>query len=448
MHTSDQLLAEMNRLHPKSIDLSLSRINRLLAKLGSPHRRVPALVHVAGTNGKGSVTAFLKAILEAAGKRVHVYTSPHLVRFHERIELAAGQGGAKPITERQLRDVLGRVLATNAGDCITQFEITTAAAFLAFSEHAADFSLVEVGLGGRLDATNVVKRPELTIITSIGIDHADFLGGTIEEIAYEKAGIIKPSVRCILGGVDPVAKDVVHRTASKVGAEVIAWGDNYYACERRERFSLWLGDRLLDLPKPHLLGRHQIRNAATAIRAAQELLGAELNQGVIERGLASVRWPARMQRLETGSVAPGLCSQTELWLDGGHNVAAGEVIAATMASMPESSTMPLFLIVGMFANKDAAGFLKPLRGMAEYMIAVPIQSTPYLAHAPQNLVRAAEANGLPAECAPSWKQAVHRLQVKVPGRKRILICGSLQLAGDVLKASGGMPQIVERRAAC
>src|SRR5262245_28062456 len=235
MPTSDQLLADMRLLHPKLIDLSLGRVERLLAKLGNPHLDLPPVVHIAGTNGKGSVTAYLKAMLEAAGHRVHAYTSPHLVRFHERIEIAGDDGNARPIAEDALVDILSRTQAVNDGDDITQFEITTAAAFLAFAENPADVVLLEVGLGGRLDATNVIAEPALTVITPISLDHAEKLGATIERIAAEKAGILKTGVTCIVSQQEDAAMGVIEREATRLGSPLVVWGQDFDAYEQRGR---------------------------------------------------------------------------------------------------------------------------------------------------------------------------------------------------------------------
>ena len=438
MPTSDQLLADLKELHPKLIDLSLGRVERLLTKLGSPHQKLPPVVHVAGTNGKGSVTAYLKSILQAGGRRVHVYTSPHLVRFHERIELAGPDGKARPIAEDQLVDVLSRTQAVNDGDDITQFEITTAAAFLAFSEHPADVLLLEVGLGGRLDATNVIPKPALTVITSISLDHADKLGDTREKIAREKAGILKRGVRCVVAQQDDEVLDVIRSEAGRVHADLIAWGERFDAYEQRGRLIVQREDELLDLPMPGLIGRHQVINAATAVVAAMEFAGTALDLGDIERGLASVSWPARMQRLDSGPLPEMLKPGSELWLDGGHNPAAGAVIAQTLADLEERAPKPLYLIVGMMALKDAAGFLSPFRGLARHVVTVPIPGAHEATHAPEVLVDAAREVQLSAESSSSVDQALRRLEQLHPGPKRILICGSLYLAGHVLALQDGV----------
>lgn len=447
MPTSDQLLAELKLLHPKLIDLSLGRIERLLAKLGDPHRRLPPVVHIAGTNGKGSVTAYLKSILEAAGKKVHVYTSPHLVRFHERIQIAGADGKSRDIGEHALIDVLMRTRAVNDGDDITQFEITTAAAFLAFAENPADVLLLEVGLGGRLDATNVIARPALAVITPISMDHAEKLGGTLPLIAAEKAGILKPGVRCIVSRQPPEVLDVIAAEAERVGAQLVVFGQHFDAYEQRGRLVVQREDALLDLVSPALAGRHQFVNAGTAVAAALELdavLGAGSGNGLgldeeaIERGLSDVRWPARMQRLDTGPLPGMLRPGTELWLDGGHNPAAGQVLAQSLADLEEKSSKPLILVVGMMGLKDAAGFLTPFRGLARRVYTVPIPGAHEAPFPPDKLAEVATSCGLTAvECA-GIEDALRRADASEPGPKRVLICGSLYLAGHVLGLQAGV----------
>jgi dihydrofolate synthase/folylpolyglutamate synthase len=439
MPTSDKLLAELKLLHPKLIDLSLGRIERLLAKLGDPHKRLPPVVHIAGTNGKGSVTAYLKAMLQAAGKRVHTYTSPHLVRFHERIELAGPDGRARPIGEAALVDVLTRTRAVNDGDDITQFEITTAAAFLAFAENPADVLLLEVGLGGRLDATNVVADPRLTVITPISLDHSEKLGATVAKIAAEKAGILKRRVPCVVAEQPDAAMDVIGVTAGRIGAPLIAWGRDYEAFEQRGRLIFQSEDRVLDLPLPALIGRHQIGNAGTAVAAALELSSLGLDEAAIERGLQTVSWPARMQRLDGGPLPDLLKTPgTELWLDGGHNPAAGQVLAQTLADLEERSPKPLYLVVGMMGLKDAAGFLSPFRGLARHVVTVPIPGAHETPFAPDKLAQVAENAGLNAETADSIEAALIRTDRLSGEAKRVLICGSLYLAGHVLARQEGV----------
>ena len=434
--TSDALLAEMMLLHPKLIDLSLGRVHRLLGKLGHPETKLPPVVHIAGTNGKGSVTAYLKAMIEASGKRVHAYTSPHLVRFHERIVLAGRDGAARAIDEDALVDVLMRVRAVNDGDDITQFEITTAAAFLAFSETPADIVLLEVGLGGRLDATNVIANPALTIITPISMDHAEKLGPTLRQIATEKAGILKAGTAGIVSQQCEDVLQVIEDRARKVGASLTIYGQDFDAYEQSGRLVVQLNEELLDLPLPALAGRHQITNAGTAVAAAvtlqRQLPNLGLDEAVIARGLRTVEWPARMQRLTSGPLPDVLGPQSELWLDGGHNPAAGEMLADTLAGFEEKSPKPVYLVVGMMGQKDALGFLAPFRGLVRGIYTVPIPGAYETPHSQENLAEIAQSAGLQAVDCESVVSALETIAALPQSPKRVLVCGSLYLAGHVL----------------
>lgn len=438
MPDSAQLLANLMLLHPKLIDLSLGRIERLLARIGSPHLALPPVIHVAGTNGKGSVTAYLKAMFEAANRRVHVYTSPHLVRFHERIVLAGDHGPARPISEAALVDVLLRAEAANAHDDITQFEITTAAAFLAFAEKPADVLILEVGLGGRLDATNVVARPVVSVITPISIDHADKLGATLEKIATEKAGILKPRVKAVISQQDRVALDVLQAEARRLGAPLIVWGEQYQAYQQNGRLVVQTEDRVLDLPLPALAGRHQIVNAGTAVATALAFEGTPIAEAAIARGLVTVHWPARMQRLDQGPLPALLRPGSELWLDGGHNPAAGHVLAETLADFEERAPKPLHLVVGMMGLKDVGGFLAPFRGLARSVTAVPIPGALETPFTPEALAAVARQTGFAAAPVAGVAAALARIENLDDGAKRILICGSLYLAGHVLAMQEGV----------
>jgi dihydrofolate synthase/folylpolyglutamate synthase len=442
MHAIDQTLAELRKLHPLLIDLSLGRIERLLAKLGAPHTKLPPVVHVAGTNGKGSVVAYLKAMLEAAGRRVHVYTSPHLVRFNERIAVPGPDGIARPIPDDRLADLLRRVAKVNAGEPVTFFEITTAAAFLAFSETPADAVLLEVGLGGRLDATNVIDTPALTVITPVAMDHADKLGDTVEKIAAEKAGILKRGVACVLARQTPSVDEVISRVASERGARLIRWGEDFEAFQQRGRLVFQREDRLLDMPLPALIGAHQIVNAGTAIAAALELKHLGLDEKAIGRGLQEVHWPARMQRLHAGPLGDMLRKDCELWLDGGHNAAGGQAIAQTMADLEDRSPRPLYLVVGMMRQKDAAAFLEPFGGLARRIVAVPIPGAHEAPLSPEALAEVARNCGLEADTADDVPAALRRIMSLTADPVRILICGSLYLAGHVLAHQEGVaPQM-------
>jgi len=434
--TSDALLADMMLLHPKLIDLSLGRVERLLAKLGHPEKKLPPVVHIAGTNGKGSVTAYLRAFAEASGRRVHIYTSPHLVRFHERIALAGDDGKAHAIDEDFLVDVLTRVHAVNDGDDITQFEITTAAAFLAFSERPADVLLLEVGLGGRLDATNVIDDPALTVITPISMDHAEKLGPTLERIALEKAGILKRNVPGIISQQSDDVLSVIEARARAIGAPLQVWGQDYDAYEQEGRLIVQQNDRLLDLPLPALIGRHQIVNAGTAVATAlvlaQKIPALAIDERAIETGLRTVEWPARMQRLTSGPLPRILGDDVELWLDGGHNPAAGDMLADTLAMLDEKSPKPVYLVVGMMGGKDALGFLAPFRGLVRAIYTVPIPGAHEAPHSEEDLAEVARGAGLQALDRKNVIDALHTVGGLPAGPKRVLICGSLYLAGHVL----------------
>jgi dihydrofolate synthase/folylpolyglutamate synthase len=434
--SSDALLGDLMLLHPKLIDLSLGRVERLLAKLGHPERKLPPVVHIAGTNGKGSITAYLRSFMEAAGKRVHVYTSPHLVRFHERIVLAGPDGKARAIDEESLVDVLMRVQGVNDGEDITQFEITTAAAFLAFSETPADILLLEVGLGGRLDATNVIPDPALTVITPISMDHAEKLGPTISKIAAEKAGILKGGVAGVISQQSNEVLAVIEARARTIGAELTVFGRDFDAYEQTGRLVVQREERLLDLPLPALVGRHQIGNAGTAVAAAlvlgERIPALKLDESAIELGLRTVEWPARMQRLSSGPLPDILGDEAELWLDGGHNPAAGDVIADTLAALDEKSPKPVYLVVGMMGQKDALGFLAPFRGLVRAIYTVPIPGATEAPHTQENLAETARVAGMQATDRENVIDALQTIAALPKGPKRVLICGSLYLAGHVL----------------
>jgi dihydrofolate synthase/folylpolyglutamate synthase len=419
---SDRVLRRLMALHPKLIDLSLGRIERLLAALGNPQSRLPPAVHVAGTNGKGSVVATLRACLEAGLYRVHVYTSPHLVRFHERIRLAG-----KLIEEDALLALLEECEEANRGEPITFFEITTAAAFLAFARVPADVVLLEVGLGGRLDATNVIARPAATAITPVSLDHQGFLGDTIAAIAGEKAGILKPGVPSIIGPQAEEAETVIEARAAAIGAPLFRYQREWY-CEPRGDRMRYEGPRWhVDLPLPSLPGMHQIANAGAAIACLEQMPQFTLSPAAIADGLRHIDWPARMQRLTRGPLVEALPQSWELWLDGGHNPGAGEVIADVIKDWHDR---PLDLIVGMLKTKDASGFLRPLAPHARtlYAVTIPGEENP---HPAAEIVKSACSVGIAAHEAASVESALHQL-VQQPGPARVLICGSLHFAGIVL----------------
>lgn len=439
MSTSDALLARFLALHPKLIDLSLGRILTLLERLGDPHKRLPPVIHVAGTNGKGSTIAFMRAILEAAGLSVHVYTSPHLVRFHERIRLGR-PGGGRFVDEAVLVEALERCERANNGDPITFFEITTSAAFLLFSEHKADVLLLEVGLGGRFDTTNVIDHPACAVVTPVSLDHAEYLGDTVTKIAGEKAGIFKRGAPAVIAPQEPEPTAVLEAAAERAGAAKILIGAQDFAVhEDGGRLVYEDGDGLLDLPLPRLAGRHQHVNAGTAIAALRAAGYGGLPAHAFEQGLRNADWPARMQRLARGRLAELAPQGAELWLDGGHNPDGGRVLAQAMADLEEKNPAPLVLITGLLSTKDARATLGHFKGLAHSLFAVPMLNQ--LAARPAEEVAAlAREVGLRAEVAGSVEQALHEIAARPwPVPPRILICGSLYLAGEVLSANGTPP---------
>jgi dihydrofolate synthase/folylpolyglutamate synthase len=434
----DSIVARLTALHPKRIDLSLDRVQRLLAALDHPERKLPPVIHVAGTNGKGSTIAFLRAILEAAGKRVHAYTSPHLVRFNERFRLgAAGEG--KLVSDAELSATLEECERANAGAPITVFEITTAAGLVLFARNPADVLLMEVGLGGRLDATNVVDHPLATVITPISVDHVDFLGDTIEKIASEKAGILKRNTPAIVAAQARDALAVIERQAARLNAPLKIAGEDWTATEERGRLVYQDDAGLLDLPAPKLYGRHQFENAGLAIAALRAIKPLIIAPAAFEAGMVKADWPARLHRLAQGRLVDLVPPGSELWLDGGHNPDGGRAVAAALADLEERVSRPLVLIVGMLASKDCAGFLGNFTGLARRMIAVPVPGAEKGMSA-EAVADAARAIGLPATSRDNLTEAIEaarKLDLDPP--PRILITGSLYLAGEVLRENGTLP---------
>ena len=418
---SDAILQRLLALHPKLIDLTLDRMHRVLAALGNPQDRLPPVVHVAGTNGKGSTLAMIRAGLEGGGTRVHAYTSPHLARFHERIRLAGAL-----IPEPDLAALLAECEAANDGAPITFFEITTAAALLAFARAPADHLLLEVGLGGRLDATNVVDAPALTVITPVSMDHEGYLGDTLAKIAAEKAGILKRRVPCVVARQAEPALEAIEDRAARLGAPLLVQGEHWHV--RAEAGRLVFEDErgLLDLPLPALPGPHQVENAGTALAALRAL-----GTGDAEAAMRDVAWPARMQRLRDHplrDLAPG----AELWLDGGHNPAAGAALAATLDALPPRET---HAVCGLLNTKDARGYFAPLAGRVArvHAVAIPGEAATLPADA---IADAARAGGLEAGTATDVAAAIRDVAAATPDA-RILICGSLYLAGHVLRMADG-----------
>jgi dihydrofolate synthase/folylpolyglutamate synthase len=433
----DAILARLLALHPRRIDLSLGRIERLLAALGHPEQRLPPVIHVAGTNGKGSTVAFMRAVFEAAGKSVHVYTSPNLVRLNERFRLGRAEGG-QFVGDAELAEALSECEAKNGDAPITVFEIETAAAFLLFSRNPADVLLLEVGLGGRLDATNVVERPLASVITRVSIDHREFLGDTLELIAAEKAGILKGDVPAVIADQAREALAVIERQAARMRAPLSIAGENWTATEERGRLVYQDGDGLLDLPAPRLYGRHQFENAGTAI-AALRASGLKLPTAAFEAGMTRVEWPARMQRLSHGKLPSLLPPESELWLDGGHNADGGRVIAGALADLEERVSRPLILVVGMLSTKDSEGFLRNFSGLARRVITVPIHQDKAVPAA--ELAEIAGSIGIPSISRDTVESALTVAgKLDLAPAPRVLITGSLYLAGEVLAANGTPPE--------
>jgi dihydrofolate synthase/folylpolyglutamate synthase len=438
MSEVDSIVARLLSLHPKRIDLSLDRMWRILGALGHPERMLPPVIHVAGTNGKGSTIAFMRAILEAARLRVHVYTSPHLVRFNERFRLGRESSGVL-VTDDALAAALKECETVNDAAPITVFEIETAAAFLLFSRDPADVLLLEVGLGGRLDATNVIERPLATVITPVSLDHAEFLGDSISLVAAEKAGILKPGVPAIVAAQPREALAVIERQAARVKAPVKIAGEDWTATEERGRMVYQDDAGLMDLPAPKLYGRHQFENAGVAIAALRAAKGLRLPTTAFESGIAKADWPARMQRLAQGPLPALLPPGSELWLDGGHNGDGGRAVANALADLEERVSRPLVLVVGMLATKDCSAFLKNFAGLARCVVAVPIprqeKSLPAVA-----VAAAAVAVGIPAQEGDDIADALAAIAgFGLEPPPRVLISGSLYLAGEVLAANGTLP---------
>ncbi len=434
MEQAEAILERMIALHPKSIDLGLDRMHVLLDKLGNPHQSLPPTIHVAGTNGKGSTSAFIRAMAEAAGLKVHVYSSPHLVHFHERIRLAGSF-----VSDEALVEALQICEKANDGAPITFFEITTVAAFLLFSRHPADLLLLEVGLGGRLDATNVIDKPLASVITPIAHDHENFLGSDIKGIAREKAGILKKDVPAIFASQDDEVRDVLEAEARAVRAgPVFIGGQDWMSYEQHGRMIFQGESGLLDLPLPRLGGRHQLMNAGLAIATLKQVL-PDLGDKAIDTGLVNVRWPARLQRLKKGALLDLVPRDGELWLDGGHNPQAGRALASALADLEEKAPRPLHMIVGMLSTKEPSGYFAPFKGLAKDIITVPVTGSA-AGIEPVELARIAQEAGIPASAAGSLEEALKRLALqKLPEAPRILICGSLYLAGAALAVNGTPP---------
>ena len=428
IRASDAVIQRLRANHPTLIDLTTGRVERLLATLGDPQKKLPPVIHVAGTNGKGSTVAYLRAIGEAAGLRVHAITSPHLVRFAERIRLAG-----RLITDTELEDLIARVEAANAGEPISFFEITTVLALLAFSETPADLAIVEVGLGGRFDATNVFEAPAVSVITAIDYDHLEMLGPELWKIAWEKAGIIKARRPAVVARQMDEALEVIEREADDRMAPLFLMGRDFDAWEERGRLMVQMPDRLLDLPAPALFGGHQFENAGLAVAAALTF-DRSLAEEPIARGVSSASWPARFQRLTKGPLAElAKARGADLWLDGGHNPHAGRALAEAASRLVDRDPRPLVLVAGMFARKDAEGFFRPFAEMHPKVFATTFES-PNAAPA-DDIAAAALAAGLDTEIVGDVGEGVRRALAGDGPAPHLLVCGGLHFAGEVLAMS-------------
>ena len=432
------LIARLSKLHPERIELGLERMQRLLQRLGHPERKLPPVIHVAGTNGKGSTVAYLRAILEAAGYRVHAFTSPYLVRLNECYRL--GQvGGGILVDDAELGAAFARCESANAGEPITLFEMETAVAFDLFARHPADAVLLEVGLGGRLDSTNAIETPAASVISAVSIDHTEFLGPSLRSIAAEKAGIIKRGIPVICAAQEPEALDAIEGSAKRLRAPLYRAGQEWHVSVERGRL-VYQDDRgLLDLAAPRLFGRHQFDNAGLAVAALRAIDAFRIEPSAFEAGVVNAEWPARMQRLSSGLLVDQGPAGGEIWLDGGHNAEGGRVAAAALGDLEERVSRPLVVIAGMMANKDASGFLANFAGLTRHIIAVTIPDRDG-AMPIDRLMDAARALGMRVESADSVEAALRKvaqLAYEVP--PRILVTGSLYLAGHVLSANGTPP---------
>lgn len=437
--TAAELIEALMEIHPKGFDLSLGRITRLLEKLGNPQDQMPPVIHVAGTNGKGSTIAFIRAILEAAGLSVHVDISPHLVNWHERYRLGVKGGAGQLVSDAILADAVDRVAKANGGEPITVFEVLTAVTFVLFNEHPADVCLVEVGLGGRFDSTNVMKETALSVITPVSIDHEAYLGDTLAKIAFEKAGIIRKRTPVVVGLQHSDALTVIEKQAGHNLAPVLVAGEHFSAARENGRLVYQDENDLLDLSLPRLVGDHQVANAGTAIAAARAFAkshGITLSNTMIDTGLQSAEWPGRMQHLTRGALVDLAPKGSDIWIDGGHNPGAAIAIANFMAELEERDPRPLILICGMLNTKDPSGYFDQFESLAQSVIAVPIVSSDAGISA-KDLAALARKARLAAKPTASLVEALSSLGKSTS--PRILIAGSLYLAGDALAQNGTPP---------
>jgi len=432
---ADALINKLSEIHPKGFDLSLDRILHLLEKLGNPQDKLPPVMHVAGTNGKGSTLAFARAILEAQGYKVHVHTSPHLVNWHERYRLAG-----KLVSDDQLAIAIEHVAEVNENRPITVFELLCAVMFVLFSEHEADFSLVEVGLGGRFDATNVIASPRVCAIAPVGLDHQAYLGDTVTKIAFEKAGIIKPRVPVAIGLQEDDARETIEQVARKKAAPTFFARQDFDFYEDATGFVYQDEQGLLDLPMPTLVGDHQLANAALAI-AAIRAGGIKVLPQAFAQGMKDVNWPGRLEKLREGKITQKFGSDADIWIDGGHNPSAGEAIAAELLRRNGQTKRKIILICGMINTKEPLGYFHPFAKLDAEIITVPVAMSE-AGIAPQALSAIARDAGLRASASPSLSDGIEYAISQSTGEAHamVLFCGSLYMVGEVLAMNETPPQ--------
>ena len=429
-----QVQAQLDRLwslSPGADILGLERITQLMTRLGDPHLALPPVFHVAGTNGKGSTCAFLRAAMEADGKTVHVFTSPHLVRFNERIRVSG-----QLISDEALARYLARVLDIAEGIGASFFEVTTAAAFLAFAEHPADACIIEVGLGGRLDATNIITDPVVCGIAQLGIDHQAFLGDTLAGIAAEKAGIAKPGAPLVTQRYDDALFPVMIDAVSKARTTWIAQGDGWDAAVYRDRLHYRDEQGRLDTPLPRLAGAHQVQNAALAFAMLRHQSAVPLSDAALKAAPLWAHWPARLQRLDHGPLLAILPAAATVWLDGGHNAGAGEAISAFFTP-DRLEGHKLHLVIGMLANKDVDAFLAPFAGRIAHIHALPVPGHEH--HPAERFVAIAAQWGIGCTAHADAQGAIQAIAAQADPAPKLLIGGSLYLAGEILRLNAQLP---------
>ena len=431
MDKSTKILKRLELLHPKKIDLSLKRLKHLLNKLDNPHLKLSPVIHVAGTNGKGSVTSFLRSIFEFSNYKVHTYTSPHLINFNERIRI-----NSKLISNNHLNTLLEECEYYNKAEEITFFEITTAAAFLAFSRIESDIILLETGLGGRFDATNVVENKLCSVITPISMDHMNFLGSTIEKIAKEKLGILKNSKKIVLSKQHSVVRKLARVEAKRMKIELLEEGSNWKIREKdfiKKNFSMFFEKKNYCFNFPELFGEHQIDNASTAVATVLSLGRKDILDKNIDKGILSAKWPARMQNLKNGNLSSYMGKNFEVWLDGGHNLEASQIIKKIIEKWKKEN---VFLVIGMMIGKDPYSFIKKLVKNLSAIFLLPIPDHQYIRpYEIKNNIKKDISSKISIECSLDIKEALKIIKESYPSGK-LVICGSLYLAGEVLKQDG------------